>query len=643
MSRLTCRSHLVQFCSFALLLAFGPGSTTLLPQSDVSVPREVMPYLYVDMILYNGKVLTVDDKFTVGEAVAVRDGKTLAVGSSALIQKMAGPNTVRIDLQGGTLTPGFIDSHANGTQGWHGPSGPSFMKNYKSISCLDTGTQKEDFDGCLRKIKDWVDKAPAGEWIFVSLNRTAAAYKFTMPMLDSISGDHPLLCNLGNTAGIVNSKAFAMLNDYMSDEYVQSGIFRDKDGKPTGMIAGASYGVMSYEVMPWPTGQWLEEMIQKEILREKFINRMGVTSLGSRMSGLSVQIAREIQNRGIRPLRIRASMELMRLNPRTEQYLRRTGNLMDVGDEWFKIGGATVSSMDGAQAHNTRKPAREIAAWDAFGPYGMTKWKDMVTPDKDWKKYSDYDNALIAGRYGWNVNDLHIQGDAGLEVLLEIMDKINETNPVKGKHYGTVHGLFRPPDLAKRLAAYDAVMSFSSQYIMRGNGAENLAKRFGADEVAGMSPIRDLIDVGLKPVMEVNNTAGFLRGRKPGYGKYLDSQNLFLDSMELFVTRKNNQTGKVWGPNQRVTREEVLKMATSWASRFYGDEKIMGRIEPGKLADYVVLGGDYMTAPEEQISDLPILKVIVGGKVTYDRARDEAWYLETLKQLSGTLDPNEQP
>ena len=93
----------------------------------------------------------------------------------------------------------------------------------------------------------------------------------------------------------------------------------------------------------------------------------------------------------------------------------------------------------------------------------------------------------------------------------------------------------------------------------------------------------------------------------------------YLEGMEAFITRKNLTTGRLWGPSQRISREEALRMATIWAARFYDDEKIMGSIEPGKLADLVVLGGDYMTVPEEGISDIPVLKVIVGGKATYER------------------------
>ncbi|MBI3940087.1 MAG: amidohydrolase family protein [Acidobacteria bacterium] len=614
-------SHIFPKAGLILLFLFafapGPVNFALLAQADL--PPEIVAY--ADMVLYNGKVLTVDEKFTVAQAVAIRDGKILVAGDTSRILKMAGPKTVRIDLQGGTATPGFIESHGTGAQGNHGPGGPSYMKTYTSLRC-------EALDDCLRGIKAWAEKIPAGEWVFVNLFRTAAAYQVTLPLLDQIVPNNPLLVNMDNTTGFVNSKAFATLKDYMSDEYIQSGIYRDKDGKPTGRIAGAVYGVLTYEIIPWPEGAHLEEMIQKQIVQMRFLNRMGLTSWGTRHGGLPITILREIVSRGQSPLRIRATSELARLNPRTEAYLKRTGNMMELGDEWFKIASMTISSID-SNATNagilTRQPMRQMESWYAFGPKGQNKFTDMVAPGYDWRKYSDYGNAFVAAKYGWNVTDLHIKGDGGVELMLEAFDKINETIPIKGKRYGMAHGTMRPPDLAKRLAVYDAQLSENPYYLFRGKEYSGyLEKQYGADAVAGMLPIRGLIDVGLKPVMEVTRASGWSE-RSPN--------NFYLEALEQFITRKNNDTGRVWGPNEKITRVEVLRMATAWGTRFSGDEKILGTLEPGKLADLVVLGGDYMAVPEEQISELPILKVIVGGKVTYDKDRDEPYFQDALSKM----------
>ncbi len=597
----------VLLCIFAIVLAFGPGGAPLLGQAGL--PPEILAY--ADMVLYSGKVLTADEPFTIAEAVAVRDEKILAVGSTDRILKMAGPKTVRIDLQGNTVTPGFIDVHSNGFQGGHGPSGPSWLPNYSRI-------RFEALDDGLRQIKQAVEKAPAGEWVFVKAFRTDAAYQVTRQLLDPISPNNPLLMTLDNTTGVVNSKGLAQV-----PEDVRAGIFKDDNGEPTGKIAGWAYGVLTYEILPWPEGEALEEMIQKEKKRLVAINRMGVTSLGGRLNGLATVITRELQRRGEVPLRIRISSEIARLNPHTERYLKRIGNLMDVGDEWFKIAGMTTSSLDSNGTNAgimTRQPKHNMMPWDAYGPYGQNKWRDMVEPGKDWRKYSDYETSRLSAKYGWNVTDFHIKGDGGVELALEVFDKINQETPIKGKRYGMVHGTMRPPDLLKRLAAYDVMLSESPEYLFRGaNYVDYLEKQYGADAVAGMLPVRNIIDSGLKPILEVTNTAAFREDARAGLRKFLDDQGLYLSSMELFITRRNDQTGKVWGPDQKISREEALKMATAWAARFYGDEKIMGTIEPGKLADLVVLGGDFMSVPAEEVSELPILKVIVGGKVTYEK------------------------
>ena len=215
------------------------------------------------------------------------------------------------------------------------------------------------------------------------------------------------------------------------------------------------------------------------------------------------------------------------------------------------------------------------------------------------------------------MTEFHIQGDGGVELAVEVFDKINQQTPIKGKRFGMVHGLMRPPDLLARLADYDVQLLMNAKYLFRGaDTITQLETMYGPDKVAGMSPVRSVIDAGLKPTLELTNMLS--TGGGMDLSEYYEN-NFYLQAMEHFITRKNNDTGRVWGPHERITREEALKMATAWAARFYGDEDIMGTIEPGKLADLVVLGGDFMTVPAEQISDLPILKVIVGGKITYEK------------------------
>jgi len=125
---------------------------------------------------------------------------------------------------------------------------------------------------------------------------------------------------------------------------------------------------------------------------------------------------------------------------------------------------------------------------------------------------------------------------------------------------------------------------------------ETWVYQYGADAVYNMTPVRSVIDAGLKPAIEI-----------PGG----------MAAIRAFVTRKSDD-GRVWNPEQKVTRQEALYMYTSWAARYSGEQNILGSIEVGKLGDLVVLAGDYMTWPEDELDVLRVLMTVIGGHVVYE-------------------------
>ncbi|MBI3940069.1 MAG: amidohydrolase family protein [Acidobacteria bacterium] len=602
-------------------------------QAQQDLPVQVLHY--ADLVLYNGKVLTADDKFTIAQAVAVRDGKFLALGDSATILRMAGPKTERIDLQGKTVVPGFCDPHSINLLGGV-PAGGNAL-TWINDNMFEVGA--DSVDDLLRQIKRAVDSAKPGEWLFFGLPRNVATYQLNRKLLDTVTPDNPILATYDTTQALVNSQTLSLM-----PRDVKEGLFVDDQGEPTGHIRGWALGVLEMEVLPYPDDKRMEEMIQaqKEVFRK--INSVGVTTVGSRAWGLSLTIVAELYRRAELPLRLRLTHEFGRQNPQMERYLKRMGNFMDLGNEWFKIAGATSTVVDSNPGNGglfTRSPKRQRLPGDAFGPTGQDKWALMFQEEDGWKK--EFQNTVLLGRYGWNVSDMHIIGDGGVELMVSAWDEINKTRPVRGKRFGMVHGGIRPPDLAKRLAQYDAALSLAPAIGFMGKGTEQaIVTQYGADQMAALHPIRSLIDAGLKPVLEVTNfMLGFgattpigQRVKKLATGRAARVEDaggensvawnrygnqFYMWNLEKFITRRNEATGKVWGPGERVTRQEALWMGTNWASRFYGDEKIVGTVEPGKLADLVILGGDYLTAPEEEISEIPVLQVMVGGKVTYEK------------------------
>ncbi len=570
----------------------------LLAQGDL--PPEVIRY--ADAVFYNGQFLTCDENFTVAEAIAIRDSKIMALGDRGRLLRMAGPQTRKIDLGGKTVVPGFFEVHPviSNTPGGHGPRGPVHLgSEFISFEDVPTG---------LKKIKEkaygrtWEKSAG---WALVTAARTAAAYQLNKDLLDSVVPDRPLLVTFDNTMGVVNSEGLKRL----PPELLGMGIFKDENGQPNGHIRGWAYGVLTYDLLPWPEGEDFEKLVGQQKAIFRLFNKLGVTSFGGRVNGLVTTVLHTLWKRKELTVRVRVVSEIARLNPHLEPFLKRIGNLMDVGDEWFKIVGTTVGSIDGVTRYGgvlTVQPKRgEPPGAGAFGPFGENKWEGVVQAG-DHKEKGEYRNFVLASRYDWNVNDIHVMGDRGMDMVVEAMKEADKINPLKGKRFGMVHGLMRRPDQLELLVFFGAKLSLSPRYLfMERNDVDNLTLQYGADALHGYTPVAAALELGLHPVLESND--------------YVGNISSWFSMIEAFVTRKHPQTGKVIGPDQRVNRKDALKMSSIWAAEFYGDEKIAGSLEVDKVADFVVIDKNYMAIPEDDISEIKVLATILGGRVVYDQ------------------------
>ena len=543
-------------------------------QSPANLPAEVVAY--ADLVFYNGKILTADEEFTTVEAVAIRDGKFLARGDSDRILAMAGPRTRRIDLEGRSVVPGFIDTHLHS----------AFVGNIAK-SGTDGRLRFEDVASGLEELRELVAKFPPGKDLYLAgPSNRALLLEVTLAQLDEAAPRNAISISCQNNQNIVNS---LMLKRIPSDT---PGILKDQSGNPTGQIRGAAAGVVKYEFMPWPD---VEELVEKQKIELERYIAQGLTTIEGRGQGLTISIFRELWKSGELKPRIRLAHEFLRENGQPEAYLKRVGNLTDFGDQKFKFFGATVQVVDGAGGAKTADfPKIKVEHSSPYDRFGQNKWTE--TGDA---ATSDRRNILLANRYGWTITSMHSGGDRSNDLLLEVYREAHQERALNGRHFSIDHGaMFRPRHLAP-MKEMDVIPSVYTSPI---SGSQGYVETYGADALHQMMPVKTMINAGIYPAAEADT-------RPP--------RSAPLYQLKNFITRKDAD-GRVWNPDEKLSRREALHMYGLWAARYTGEEDLLGSIETGKLADLVVLGGDFMTFPEDELDKLRVLMTVVDGKVIYE-------------------------
>ena len=574
----------VQFWAFALSVWMITG---VVEAQRGGLPPEVIAY--ADVVLYNGKIITADDQESVVSAVAIRDGKFLAVGDDDRMLGLAGPNTEKINVQGRSVVPGFIDNHGHGS--WAG--------NVSKRGGSGRVTFKDKQSG-LQEIKQLVEASPPGTFLALSAPRVRRFYSITRHDIDPITPNNPIYLITAGAEVLANTQALELANIPLDT----GGLAKDPTtGQPTGQLVGWAAGIMLYETKPWPP---MQELIpeQKRLIAEK--NEQGYTMILGRGQGLTISILRDLWLRKELNVRARVTHEFLRLNPNGEAYLKRIGNLSGFGDEWFKIIGTTVMPVDGAAgdgANLTVIPKLRQVEDDPFGGFGHNRWMGYGFGQEsahDWEEFpqelkekTEWQNIILANRYGWNILSLHSVGDESTRVILKTYELANQEKPFQGR-WGIDHQQIQNAEtivLMKKLNVIPSVNYFSESQIYQ----------YGADRASRMSPVKTFIDEGILPTVEPDSTP--------------------LMEMEQFITRQGpgeETQDRVFGPQEKLNRLEALYMYTKWGARRSGEEDLVGTIEPGKWGDLVVLGGDFLTVSEDQFCEqLPVLMTMVGGKVVF--------------------------
>ncbi len=548
-----------------------------------------------EVIYYNGKVVTVNDSFDIAEAVAIFDGRIVAVGSNETVRNLASNGTRQVDLGGKTMLPGFYDNHIH-----LGPGRALQKWNEGLIPAVSEWTRDADtVEKLMAALKEQVANRPKGEWIRGGLTRPDWPNDKVPDRwyLDEVAREHPVVLTRGPHTLILNSLAFELAGiDETTPDPEGGWIIRNEEGIPSGRILEAARRLLE-PVLPHDSAPLDKETgLATMRLYLQQLAGLGITSVniaGIRPNGMA--LVQELYERWGDELP-RATMQI-RLRPGYDTYddpeegiavtiqeLEGIGFRTGIGNDRLKLG-AIKLSIDGGLSAPVFWSAEPYEGKPDF--YGAIRIPAEIF----------YPVARRVHELGWQLG-IHTMGDGAVVMVVDQLERILRENPRADHRHHLHHVAVKPPEETIRKMADNDIIVSSQPAFTVGLGAFAV-EALTADREETQNPTQSLLD----------------RGVRVSYGSDSAPYGPLL-TIWTAVTRKGWQ-GKVYGPEEAVSVETAIRLHTMESAYMTFDEHSRGSIEVGKLADMVVLGEDILTVDPDRIRSISIEKTIVGGKEIY--------------------------
>lgn len=559
-----------------------------------------------DTILYGGKVLTVDGRFSIAQAVAIRNGSFLAVGTNAQVLKLAGRGTRRINLGGKTVVPGLTDGHAHMDR-----EGLKYL--YPSLGGA------RSIGDVVRIVQAQVKKAKPGEWIVTMPVGDPPFYQNVPGILaenrlpnrwelDAVSPDNPVYIrgiwgfwNRPPVVSVANSAALRLANITRDTQAPYDGVTIVKDpgtGEPTGVFSERSF-VPTVEfslmkVVPRFTHELRLKALQDSMKR---YNAGGTTSVyeGHGLASEVLRVYKELWSRN--ELTVRSHLVVSPTPgkgtaPELEEMIRDWATPADgagFGDRMLRVGGLFIPVGGNPQVARLLKAEAPYTGWAAY-------YYDALSADRF------RELALLAAKYRLRVNTIASnQGD--LDTVLALFEQVDEQFPIAASRWVVEHiDQVSDKNIAtmKKLGIVPTTIPASA--VWKGGAARMRQKpREDWDKHARY---RAMAGAGLPLVLGTDN---------------VPPEPFF--TLWAAVARKDRDTAEVIVPAQKLSREEALRAMTINGAYLTFEENVRGSIERGKHADLVVIQEDYLAIPEDRIRDIKPVMTMLGGKIVYERKR----------------------
>ena len=565
-----------EFLSLSALLA-GAAGLAKLPFNRLGAQATTPPSpqrgagVEADLIVTNARVITMDAAQPRVDAFAVKDGRFLAIGSTADIRNVASSRTTVIDAAGMCVVPGFIDTHCH----------PSGVNELFGVVVTPLKTKAELIEALRRKAAT----TPAGFWVEGQLfddTKLTDATPLDRRDLDRASTTHPIVVNhRGGHTSWYNSKALELAGITRNTPDPEHGrFFRDSSGDLTGRAAEAARGAFSR------AGQ--RERFTPEQQRDRA--RQGMKHISQLLTATGLTT---VHDAGANAERIRAYEDArangelrhrayMMIRGAYEQ-LRNAGVYTGFGDEWLRVGGVKYAA-DGSASERTMRMSTPYVGTDDHGILTMTQQEI-------------HERVEDAHRNGWQVG-IHANGDVTIDMVLLAYERVQKQWPHPDRRHRIEHCSLVNPSLIERIKSGGVIPTPFWTYVYY-HGEK--WSQYGDEKMRWMFAHRSFLDAGI---------------RVPGASDYGPGPFEPLMALQSMVTRRDYR-GREWGPNQKVSLDEALRIATINGAYASYEEKTKGSITPGKYADFVMLEKDPHDVDPLAIKDIRVMRTVVGGTTAH--------------------------
>src|ERR1700722_9424639 len=531
-----------------------------------------------DLIVYNGKIATQNEQRSIVEAVAVLDGRFLAIGTGREVMAWRGEQTQLINLNKRTAIPGLNDSH---THLIRGGLNYNLELRWDGVPSLADG---------LRMLREQARRTPSGQWVRVVGGWSEFQFaERRMPTLDELNKaapDTPVFVLHLYDRALLNRAALRAVGYTRESPNPPAGeIVRDAAGNPTGALIARPNAMILYSTLA--KGPKLPPEYQvnssRHFMRE--LNRLGITSVIDAGGGFQnypedYQIVEQLHKNG--DLTVRIAYNLFTQKPKGElaDFQNWSGKLTPrQGDDYFRHNGAGEMLV-----------------------YSAADFEDFLEPRPDMPGVMEQElkpvvNLLAKNRWPFR---LHATYDETITRALNVYEEVNREIPLQGLHWFIDHAETISQRNMDRIVALGGGIAIQHRMAFQG---EYFRDRYGSTEIKRTPPIREMLRTGL-PV-----GAGTDATRVASYNPFV--------SLYWLVTGKTVGGLSMYDQDHRFDRMEALRLWTVGSSWFSTEQETKGSIVPGQLADLAVLSADYFLVAEDEIKSLESVLTIVSGKPVY--------------------------